>query len=142
MHRVYANGLHTSKFITPQGKCGHNNAGGELFKVEQRGAGNKTRQAIKKGRTMFRDRSAVSIRHTGSCCNAVRAVETQRFLSAEAPGLPLADCSTPNRCQCKYRHHTDRREDPRRDTEVGLPDRGFAGLNRRFLSGRRTSDAA
>ena len=90
---------------------------------------------------MFRDRSAVSIRHTGSCCKAVKDVETQRFLSAEAPNLPLADCSTPNLCQCKYLHHTDRREDPRRDTEVGLPGRGLTGFNRRFLSGRRPSDA-
>ncbi len=90
---------------------------------------------------MFRDRSAVSIRHTGSCCEAVKNVETQRFLSVDAPGLPLADCSTPNQCQCKYRHHTDRREDPRRATEVGLLERVFTGFNRRFLSGRRPSDA-
>ena len=86
--------------------------------------------------TMFRDRRGVSIRHAGSACKAVKDVETQRFLTAEAPSLPLADCSTPNQCQCKYHHHTDRREDPRRDTEIGLPERSFGGFNLRFLSGR------
>jgi len=90
---------------------------------------------------MFRDRNGVSIRHAGNCCKAVKDVEAQRFLSAEAPNLPLADCSTPNLCQCKYRHHTDRREDPRRNTEVGLLERGLAGFNRRFLSGRHPRDA-
>jgi len=91
---------------------------------------------------MFRDYHAVSIRRAGRCCEEVMEMESRRFLSVEAPDLPLSACSMPTQCQCKYRHHTDRRDDPRRDTDVGLPDRGFFGGNRRFLWGRRGNDTA
>ncbi len=85
---------------------------------------------------------AVSIRHGNRCCRAVKALDGQRFLSNEAPSLPLVACSNPQGCQCRYKHHTDRREDARRDTDVGLPERLFHGTNRRTRSGRRASDAA
>ena len=91
---------------------------------------------------MFQDYHAVSIRHGARCCKAVAALDGKRYLSTEAPSLPLAGCSSPGACQCKYRHHSDRREDFRRDTDVGLPDRGWFGANRRALAGRRTTDAA
>jgi hypothetical protein len=85
---------------------------------------------------------AVSIRHSSRCCRAVTALEDKRFLSIEAPNLPLADCSNPEQCSCRYQHHTDRREDARRDTDIGLPDRFFHGPNRRERPGRRANDAA
>jgi hypothetical protein len=55
----------------------------------------------------------------GACCKAVRAISGQRFLSAEAPRLPLADCDQPT-CRCRYQHFTDRRTDARRDGDVGI----------------------
>ena len=85
---------------------------------------------------------AVSIRHTNRCCAAVKQLDGQRFLSIEAPNLPLATCSNPQGCQCRYKHHTDRRDDARRDTDAGLPERFFHGLNRRIRRGRRATDAA
>lgn len=92
---------------------------------------------------MLSNYHAVSIRHGKRCCRAVKALEGQRFLSQEAPSLPLATCTNPNGCACRYQHHTDRRDDPRRDTDVGLPDRYFHGPNRRQrATGRRASDAA
>ena len=63
---------------------------------------------------MFRDYHAVSIRRAGRCCEEVMEMESRRFLS----------------------------DDTRRDTDVGLPDRGFFGGNRRFLWGRRGNDTA
>jgi len=85
---------------------------------------------------------AVSIQHGTRCCQAVQQFDGRRFLSMEAPHLPLAGCSNPDHCQCRYAHHTDRREDARRDTDIGLPDRFFHGPNRRQRAGRRANDAA
>ena len=42
-------------------------------------------------------------------------METRRFLSSEAPLLPLAGC-TEQYCQCRYVHYEDRRERDRRHT--------------------------
>ncbi len=91
---------------------------------------------------MFGNYQAVSIRHAGRCCQAVKALDETRYLSMEAPALPLTKCSAPGQCRCKYRYHTDRRDDYRRDTDFGLPERGFFGSNRRNIRGRRTTDAA
>ena len=54
-----------------------------------------------------------------ACCEAVRAVAGQRFLSKEAPRLPLTDCDRPQ-CHCRYQHFTDRRTDARRDSDIGV----------------------
>ena len=86
---------------------------------------------------------AVSIRPSGESCASIHAMKMQRFLSEEAPGLPLENCCAAE-CQCKYVHHVDRRSDSR--------DRRFARAssanelefwsqrNRRISSGRRQAD--
>jgi len=57
---------------------------------------------------------AVSIVPDLMGCAAVREMEHRRFLSKEAPPLPLAACDV-SECSCHYRHHTDRRvEEDRR----------------------------
>lgn len=89
---------------------------------------------------MFRDYHAVSIRPGTRCCTAAEALDERRFLSVEAPALPLEGCTLRGNCRCRYRHHTDRREDFRRDTDFGLPERGLLGTNRRKLPGRRATD--
>lgn len=75
---------------------------------------------------------SVAIRYYGNAaCLAVRQfaiqstlstqtplfLETQRFLSSEAPLLPLAGC-TETSCQCRYVHYADRRDRDRRDPYV------------------------
>jgi hypothetical protein len=40
-------------------------------------------------------------------------LETARFLSGEAPPLPLPGCTAP-RCLCRYAHYEDRRARDRR----------------------------
>jgi len=59
---------------------------------------------------------AVSLRFPSSACEGAKALGGQRFLSAAAPRLPLAECDVPN-CKCRFVHHKDRRSgDDRRDT--------------------------
>jgi hypothetical protein len=60
---------------------------------------------------------AVAIKPKGQCCEAVQARRSARFLSKEAPRLPLPDCSTSDTCTCVYKHHADRRAQPRRQDE-------------------------
>jgi hypothetical protein len=86
---------------------------------------------------------AVSIKPSDEGCLAVASISSQRFLSEEAPGLPLAECSFKD-CTCKYIHHADRR-DGARDRRVDLAKKSdeseFWRLrNRRIEGGRRQED--
>ena len=47
-------------------------------------------------------------------CKAARQLGHVRYLSSEAPGLPVSGCTEPQ-CACRYIHHPDRRQDDRRD---------------------------
>ena len=51
---------------------------------------------------------AVSIKHAADACTAARDLGGKRFLSADAPTLPLPDCDAGN-CDCRFVHHGDRR---------------------------------
>ena len=83
---------------------------------------------------------AVAIVPGASCCGAARDLRTQRFLSKEAPPLPLAAC-TVSACRCSYKHFDDRRMRSRRASDrIGQPP-PFSGAERRAASGRRQTDA-
>jgi hypothetical protein len=86
------------------------------------------------------DWHAVEIIPARFACPEVRALGKRRFLSREAPRLPIPDCSTPWRCECVYRHHSDRRAGPRRAEERGLPAVPWIASNRRRKRGRRADD--
>jgi hypothetical protein len=63
---------------------------------------------------------AVTILPGPKRCVAVTKLLNQRYLSKEAPVLPLKDCTEPA-CTCRYRHHDDRRlEGPTLDRN-GMP---------------------
>lgn len=88
----------------------------------------------------------VSIVLTPTACQAIRALEGKRFLSKEAPRLPLAECDC-SQCDCKYQHHEDRRvpfSDRRLDYGMSHDLYGaFGETNRRDNpKGRRYSDLA
>ena len=85
---------------------------------------------------------AVSVRASGNACPAVRALGNTRFLSMEAPLLPVPECTDPSRCRCRYRHWDDRREGPRRDADHGLPGALWTQRERRERTGRRSTDHA
>ncbi len=86
---------------------------------------------------------AVEIRCTKNACQAAKDTRGERYLSAEAPLLPLDQCDRPDRCQCRYQHYKDRRGDQRRDAEVGLPTQTDPErVERRHTKGRRAEDIA
>ena len=85
---------------------------------------------------------AVSIAPGDRCCAAARDLVGQRFLSREAPTLPLAGCTQSN-CSCRYAHYDDRRKGPRRATELGVSIDGYVEDERRTDGphhGRRRND--
>ena len=81
---------------------------------------------------------AVSIAAPPTACDAARACKGKRFLSREAPHLPLPECNAA-RCECKYRHYADRRGGPRRGDDRGVP-KARVDTNRRGARGRRAAD--
>lgn len=73
------------------------------------------------------------------CCGAARAIGGQRFLSDEAPLLPLEGCDRRDQCSCRYRHYSDRRTALRREVDDGLPAR-LVPEEKRCGTGRRITD--
>lgn len=67
-------------------------------------------------------------------CDEVLKLNGVRFLSAEAPILPLPACR--QHCTCKFKHYNDRRHDDRRDAYSPSGIHFSGGKNRR-LSDRR-----
>ncbi len=65
---------------------------------------------------------AVSIQGgDGGRCEAARSLAGRRFLSSEAPALPLPDCDRPETCRCRYRKHGDRRTSGQALDRNGIP---------------------
>jgi len=76
-----------------------------------------------------------------TCCRAVSAIAHQRFLSYEAPMLPLEDCDRIEQCECKYQKWNDRRQDERRTFYSTLGQLKEGVVDKRSNSrGRRESD--
>ncbi len=87
------------------------------------------------------DYRAVSIHHPARCCRSATALDGKRFLSTNAPALPLKNCTSPGLCQCEYRTLNDRREDFK---PKPAPERaGIRQLASRLLgAARRGTDIA
>jgi hypothetical protein len=85
---------------------------------------------------------AVSIVTGRWCCEAARGRIGMRYLSREAPRLPLPQCTAAESCTCMYKHHSDRRAmTPRRKDDVmGLRRAAPVPKERRSSPGRRTDD--
>jgi hypothetical protein len=85
------------------------------------------------------DFHAVSIRPGNNACKAARSIEGQRFLSSNAPRVPLPGCDASD-CSCRFSHHPDRRTGDDRRTPyppaVGL-DPGSIGNDQRAEADRR-----
>jgi hypothetical protein len=82
---------------------------------------------------------AVAIVPGTRACPAARAAGHARYLSAEAPRLPLPDCGA-HSCTCHYRHFQDRRRTLRRAADVAASRVNWAGRERRAAPGRRCTD--
>ena len=77
---------------------------------------------------------SVAIKPGNPCCDAAQKLRGKRFLSRDAPPLPLRDCGA-EKCACTYQHFDDRRSgiDRRR---VG----SHPANERRGSRGRREDD--
>jgi len=84
--------------------------------------------------------NAVSIVCTSTSCAAAQALKGRRYLSADAPRLPLADCTSAATCACVYRKYSDRREGPRREEDTTGLKRSSPAQERRGGRGRRRTD--
>ncbi len=84
---------------------------------------------------------AVSIKAGPNCYQTKLKHGDRRFLSAEAPPLPLPTCDV-TACKCLYVHHDDRRaETDRRLRDVWNTNAKLAeGSDRRRYPGRRATD--
>jgi hypothetical protein len=83
---------------------------------------------------------AVSIVPGKPVCHKARALLGVRFLSPQAPSLPLQGCEMS--CSCRYRHHQDRRREARRAADLAASGAYWRGAERRRSSGRRSTDTA
>jgi hypothetical protein len=114
----------------------------ELFKRAKalfgREAPESTAAAPRKAPNKFH---AVTIAPGRHACPEARALVGQRFLSREAPSLPLKNCGTPE-CECHYEHYDDRRKGGRRAHDLGVSIDGYDGTEQRkkVKRGRRGSD--
>jgi hypothetical protein len=63
---------------------------------------------------------AVAIQPGPKRCAAVEGLLGQRYLSKDAPRLPLKDC-TESGCTCRYRHYEDRRHEGVALDRNGMP---------------------
>jgi hypothetical protein len=84
---------------------------------------------------------AVSIKSGASCSQTELNYGLRRYLSQEAPLIPLPTCDTRN-CRCRYVHHEDRRDGftRRRGDIWDLNARLSTGGDRRGSRGRRATD--
>jgi hypothetical protein len=85
--------------------------------------------------------NAVTISRGPQACQVARSCGTRRWLSSQAPRLPMPGCDAKN-CECRYRHFQDRRAKPRRQMDRDFIGRYFNGPEQRLgPRGRRESDA-
>ena len=86
---------------------------------------------------------AVSIHAYGGACEAAKSLVGTRFLTADAPLIPLEGC-TAEKCHCIYRHHEDRRsgESDRRKKHEAADELVTSAEfeDRRNARGRRAKD--
>jgi hypothetical protein len=85
------------------------------------------------------DYRAVSLAPSSKCHAAAKDGAGKRYLLSEVPRLPLANCTMPANCSCKFRKHADRREGDRRLLGETETNRWFAGSERRNRGGRRST---
>ena len=84
---------------------------------------------------------AVSIQAGPACRRTADEYTDRRFLSGEAPQLPLPTCDSV-KCRCRYIHHEDRRsgDDRRQRGDVWNPHVSTLANDRRAMRGRRVTD--
>lgn len=91
--------------------------------------------------------ASITSNDSACACDAVKAIEGNRFLSRDIPVLPLQDCTSPN-CTCSYTRYHDRRgfNGDRRAiasiaaSQIQMNRQGKNSNHRNQTPGRRTVD--
>ncbi len=84
--------------------------------------------------------AAVSLIPGERACPIVKEYRGRRWLTQDAPRFPLPGCAA-DQCNCRYRHHADRRGQGRRQIDRFGTPRHFTGEDHRGPNrGRRSSD--
>jgi hypothetical protein len=104
-------------------------------------SGFRARQEAVKPQTIPKLWHAVCVDAKSWSCSEAQELRKKRFLSKDAPLLPLEGCSNPDKCPCTYKHYDDRRGKSRRDEEAKI-SRAAKGpaSERRQSRGRRSVD--
>ncbi len=103
-----------------------------LFRLlRQRGALQSLRE--QESRALYH---AVAVKSSDIACSASQHLKNRVFLSAEAPRIPLTECSTSEICSCTYEHYDDRRHHDRRNRYATKQ----LASDRRDRRGRRSLD--
>ena len=106
-------------------------------------AGVLTRKNKQASRASTAGFGAAEIKFDDCACEAVMAMQGQRFLVRDVPPLPVPDCDKPN-CKCSYARYRDRRhwtEDRR--AFYSLKTSHYIqgdGKERRLVQDRRSAD--
>jgi len=111
-----------------------------LGKISREHTAKKTTPISKaKGSGAGGDFRAVSIAPSIMCCAAAMRATEKAYLLHQAPRLPLAACTMPKNCTCKFRKNADRRANERRLFGATETNRWFAGLESRRRVARRST---
>lgn len=84
---------------------------------------------------------AVSVVGGKDACEGVRRLSHKRFLSNDAPQLPLSYC-TEKKCHCRYVHYGDRRDGEERRSESNRRWGQLDSVLQRSKNDRRNPQAA
>ncbi|MBP8924343.1 MAG: hypothetical protein KBG75_00655 [Pseudomonadales bacterium] len=84
---------------------------------------------------------AVTVVCSMDACDGVRRLSHKRFLSNDAPQLPLSYC-TAKTCNCRYVHYSDRRNGEERRAEHSRRWGQLDSVLQRSKEDRRNSQAA
>ncbi|AWI77338.1 hypothetical protein CEW83_20595 [Parazoarcus communis] len=108
--------------------------------IRKKAEGDEPEQELIREQPHRRSFHAVEVRASGKACASSRALKGKRYLSTEAPPIPLPSC-TQEACSCVYVHFDDRRATQRRDVYLhGAYEQGERKQERRAQNGRRQSD--
>lgn len=77
---------------------------------------------------------AVAIKYSESACAAAKEMTGRRFLSKDAPRLPLPECDMAE-CRCSFAHYDDRRTG--RERRSPFAQRGISGATGAYEKERR-----
>jgi hypothetical protein len=95
-------------------------------------------KAAAKSMAAGKDYRAAAVVPGIKCCLAAKTSVGKRSLFQDAPRLPLANCTMPTNCSCRFKKASDRRDGDRRQIGVSETGRWFAGPENRKRGSRRS----